>query len=492
MRLAPDGTLLEETSYAIPGNELTMFSCIEEPAPDTFLIAGTTSFGCDFGPFLGLLVAWHDGAPIWTRTYGGEPGWSEFTQMAVGDSTVMLPMSDGLLLTTLEGDSLTWVSTGWLYIRSIRAIAGRFLVAGQHGLNCYEQDGTPAAMWTDSALFDVAGHPDGGYVALGSSGLYRFDALLNLIGGMIPLDLPEDGRNASIAWSDGAFQLIDDSLLRTVDADLNLISSLPFEHPDGYSPTTGLVDAGTAFTCGALHCGASAAAVRTMSTAGALPADPHDVAWRSMVPTDVVYTIYPSSMINYVNGTFNVDGWLVNLGTDTVEHTTLNQYLPWGICGPAGATYILNDLALAPGDSVLVSSGPFYLTAYVDTGLLESTQQVCIWAASPDERMDAHRADNQACALITMYLSIDDKQPLDEAAIFPNPFAQEIRIQGLHGDTPIEFDLMDARGKNVLHRRSLPTNGSVIEPVQGLASGMYILQLRAGHARRSFRLFHID
>lgn len=492
VRLSATGGTLEEHSYAFPGNELTQFSSIAELGADTFLVAGTTSFGCDFGPFLGLLMAWHDGAPLWSRTYGGDDGWTEFNLMAIGDSTILLPMSDGLLITSLNGDSLTWVQTGWSYVRSIRTVGDHFLLAGHAGLQRFDQQGTAQGSWPDAVLFDVAGHPDGGYVAVGQMGVVRFDAALQQIGPLVMLDLPADGSHRSITWEDGRFHVIDDSLLHVLDASLNVLTTLVIGHPEGYGPLTSLVAGGSAFTAGWFNCGAVGAAVRTFSVEGTLPTSMPDITLHGLTPIDLSYTVYPGSFIHYVNGTFLAGAWVVNQGPDVVTHATLNQYLPWGICGPAGASYPLNDLSLAPGDSAWITQGPFYLTAYVDTGLTEAEREVCLWAASPNHRLDAHRADNEGCATVTLLLSATEVDPLGAVTAYPNPFQGAITIDGLPSGQPVQLELRDATGRVVHRSENLdPTGLRMVQP-SDLSEGLYMLRIKAGLYQRDLRLIHMD
>ncbi len=488
VRLSATGETLEEHGYAFPGHELTQFSSIAELGTDTFLVAGTTSFGCDFGPFLGLLMAWHDGAPLWSRTYGGEDGWAEFNLMAVGDSTILLPMSDGLLITSLNGDSLTWIQTGWSYVRSMRTVGGHFLLAGSAGLQRFDQQGTAEGSWTDAALFDVAGHPDGGYVAVGQTGVVRFDAALQQVGQLVALDLPSDGSHRSITWENDRFHVISDSLFHVLDADLNVLATLVIGHPDGYGSLTSLVTGGTAFTAGWFNCGAIGAAVRTFSVEGLLPTGTPDIALHGVTPIDLSYTVYPG----YVNGTFLAGAWVVNQGPDTVTHATLNQYLPWGICGPAGASYPLNDLALAPDDSVWVTQGPFYLTAYVDTGLTEIEREVCLWAASPNNRLDAQRVDNEGCATVTILLSMSDIDPLGSVTAYPNPFQGAITIDGLPTGQPVQLELRDAVGRVVHRSENLASTGLRMIRPSGLSAGLYLLRIKAGVHQRDLRLLHVD
>ena len=492
VRVSATGETLEEHAYAVPGYELTMLTCVAELGADTFLVAGTTSFGCDFGPFLGLLMAWHDGAPLWSRTYGGEDGWTEFGLMAVGDTTVLLPMSDGMLVTSLDGDSLTWVQTGWSSIRSMRAVGGHFLVAGYAGLQRFEQDGAPAGNWPDAVLFDVAGHPDGGYVAVGQTGVMRFDAELQPVGPVVGLDLQPDGGHRSITWADDRFIVMDDSLVHQLDADLTVLVTFAAGHPDGYGPMTSLVANGTAFTAGSFHCGASGAAMRTMGLDGEQPSNVRDIALHTVTPFDVAYTVYPGSMITYVNGTFHANAWLVNHGADTLHQATLNQLLPWGICGPAGATYPLDDLSLAPGDSAWITQGPFYLTAYVDTGLTEAEREVCLWAASPEERMDAHRADNEGCATITLFLSMEENDPLRSVTAYPNPFREVITMDGLPPGQAVQVELRDALGRVVQDWDQAASPGTQVLHLSGLANGPYLLRVRVGSHQRGLRLLHVE
>jgi hypothetical protein len=492
VRLSTTGETLEEHGYAFPGHELTQFSCIAELGTDTFLVAGTTSFGCDFGPFLGLLMAWHDGAPLWSRTYGGEDGWTEFNLMAVGDSTIMLPMSDGLLITALDGDSLTWVQTGWSYARSMRTVDSHFLLAGYAGLQRFDQQGAAEGSWTDAVLFDVAGHPDGGYVAVGQTGVMRFDAALQQVGPLVALDLPSDGSHRSITWEDGRFHVIDDSLLHVLDEDLNVLATHVIGHPDGYGPLTSLVADGTAFTAGWFNCGAVGAAVRAFSVEGLLPTSMPDIALRGVSPIDLSYTVYPNTLINYVNGTFHAGAWVVNHGADPVTRATLNQYLPWGICGPAGASYPLNDLVLPPGDSVWITQGPFYLTAYVDTGLTEVEREVCLWVASANNRLDAQRVDNEACATVTILLSAKELDPLRSVTAYPNPFQGSITIDGLPAGQPVQLELRDAVGRIVHRSENLASTGPRMLQPSGLSAGLYVLQVRAGGYQRDLRLLHFD
>ncbi|MBL7982705.1 MAG: T9SS type A sorting domain-containing protein [Flavobacteriales bacterium] len=491
VQLEQNGETMEEHAISIPNNELTILSCVAELGTDTFLLAGTTSYGCDFGPFLGLLMAWTNGAPLWSRTYGGDDGWTEFGHMAVGDSTVLLPMSDGLLITDHDGDSLYWSSTGWLNIRSIRAIEGNFIVAGYQGLLSLEQDGELVDQWTDAVLFDVAAHPSGGYVAVGMSGLYRFDEQLQLIGGPVALGMPSDGSHRTITWVDSKYHVITVDTLWTLDEDLNILSAHPFEAPDGYTPSASIVANGTAFTCGWFNCGAVGAAARTMSLDGDVPDQVPDIALHGVTAFDLEYTVYPSTMINYVSGSFSAGAWLVNHGEDTLMRATLDQYLPWGICGPAGATYQLTDLMLAPDDSTWVTAGPFYLTAYVDTGLTTVEREVCIWAASPNDRMDGYRTDNSGCGLVTILLSLEESLVLGQLIAYPNPFNDHVLIEGIPLGVPVSIELQDAMGRSVHGINGSGQQGQLMLDVVGLAAGPYLLQVRTGKEHRTMKLWRM-
>jgi hypothetical protein len=246
------------------------------------------------------------------------------------------------------------------------------------------------------------------------------------------------------------------------------------------------------FTAGWFNCGAVGAAVRTFSVEGLLPTNMPDFALRSVTPIDLSYMVYPGAFINYVNGTFLAGAWVVNQGPDTVTHATLNQYLPWGICGPAGASYPLNDQAMAPGDSVWITQGPFYLTAYVDTGLTEVEREVCLWAASPNNRMDAHRADNEGCGTVTILLSMSDIDPLGSVTAYPNPFQGAITIDGLPTGQPVQLELRDATGRVVHHSENVASPRSRSIQPSDLSEGLYLLWIKAGVHQRNLRLIHMD
>lgn len=477
-----EGTITAHHSFSVPGNELTAFSTIAEIGTDTFLLAGTTAFGCDFGPFMGLLVAWHGGGPLWVRTFGDETSFVSFERMAVGDSTVILSHDQHMLVTTLAGDSLGSTFVGNLSPRSIRAIGGQFLAATYQGVHRFEQDGTPAGQWAGAQAFDIAPHPDGGYLVLTSTGVQKLSSGMTPEGTPLALDIPTDGSIPALDHVDGLYYVITSSQIITLAPSLLQVDQQDIGHPDGYLPYHSHVADGRVFTSGIFTCGVMSAAYRCTTLDGIGPIGNPDIALSGIEHHDMQYSVTPSGAWQHVSVQTDISCWLVNRGDVPIGHATLNYIFPIGTCGPAGMRYEWNGPTLLPGDSVWLTIGPLGNSAYVGQEVEQLTLPICIWAASPGQRMDTNRSDNRGCVDLLVPVGIAAYNAPPSLAVHPNPFSDRFTVTGLPVDAR-RASLIDAAGREV---RNVPLDVhhgyATIDP-GNLPPGIYRLVVHVSNGR---------
>ncbi|MBK8948364.1 MAG: hypothetical protein IPM68_05760 [Flavobacteriales bacterium] len=223
----------------------------------------------------------------------------------------------------------------------------------------------------------------------------------------------------------------------------------------------------------------SAAVLRDYDSAGLSAAHDVDVSitiasvdsvWLQPVAPPSVHTLHAALTLT-----------LTNHGNSVVHELLLSHQLgqAW-FCGIIGTMLPLTQLNLQPGQSMDV---PFALT----TGFPQpyppgstATANVCIVAASPQQRVDRAPADNQACTTVSIVgVGVPSHQAGIAFTVSPNPFQQELRLSLEPAAGAVEVIVRDQLGRPV-HAERIGSGIAADHPLvlPALASGLYALTVR--------------
>jgi hypothetical protein len=193
-----------------------------------------------------------------------------------------------------------------------------------------------------------------------------------------------------------------------------------------------------------------------------------------------VYLFHAHTTVKVVNRSGNV------LNKVLLSYFAENAY---GLCGTPGQTIVLDDLNLAPGDTVTVPFNDLYLMHTPYFGVSSYTETICLVAVSPNDHLDIFSDDNQWCTDVTFTVPVgmEENAAPQELKVFPNPTTGVFDVQGTLG-MPANVTLIDMTGR-LLHSQQT-TNGRLRMDISALPSGLYMVryETHAGTAVRRVNL----
>lgn len=478
------GDLLWSTGFA----DMVFVDGEVAAGPDSSILACGRWNGCDV---LGI----HS---IITRINGdGSTAWS--VPVAVdalrhiathADSLLAFATEDLVHLTDLNGDSLTQWSTPDAPVEALCWTSnGHLLLAANNALHLSSTSGIPLGITPlGGAVRQLAARPDGRLWVLRAEELLSVSADLQSI---TAFDLSAYTTDARRLATDGNNTwVLTPTAVVQVDASLGPIGSFPLDPLPGHQVADLAFGNGRLTTAGHADLFTTTAAVlRDYETTGLTAVHDADVSI-AIAAVDSTWLV-PLGPPNMYSLRTALTLTLTNHGNSVVHELLLSHQLgqAW-ICGLAGTMLPLTQLNLQPGQSMDV---PFALT----TGFPQpyppgstATANVCIVAASPQQRVDRAPADNQACTTVSI---VGVGVPSHEAGIAftvsPNPFQQELRLSLEPTAGPVEVIVRDQLGRPV-HAERIGSGIAADHPLvlPALASGLYALTVRGAAGERTVQL----
>ena len=470
------GNVMDQQTFFIPGNEIAFWQRIGS-LNDTLLLAGVTSPGCDFGPFTGMLTAWFNDSILWNRVYYSSDSMdgeiSMIVDLAVGDSTLLLTDGTKLLWTDHSGEMIESIQLPLLsFIRGIRPTTNGYCISVNIGLMVFSEAADTLAIWNSEDVIDAIERPDGSFLLLLNDGIQELTADLEVIGDLIPMAIE---ANASIHILDTMSVVITGDSTFIFNGTNELLWSFALEEPDGFARSRSRIQNGTIITPGTFSSGVTGAACRSLSIEGELPTDVPELELLAITLDSISYSLTqpPNGPIMFsAAASFQVE--LRNNGSDTIASATLNSLIPYGICSYSGTRIEFNGLDLPPNETILLDAGPFQFFEY-EYGTDSIDASLCIWATSPNHRLDRNRNNDDQCLSIPIPLNVIDRPPLRSYVIHPNPFEDRIEITP-YLDPGTSVDLCDMTGRSIRSIQVISNNGTELF-IPDLPRGTYLLSI---------------
>ncbi|MCB0770040.1 MAG: T9SS type A sorting domain-containing protein [Flavobacteriales bacterium] len=462
------GEIVNEWSLSVAGNETTIVNDLHMLSDSSIIAAGQTS-GCDLGPFQGFVTKYASGIELWSRTFGVGP----IKSVASNDTILALADSDGLLLTSLDGDSLLLVESVGSYVSKVRSTIEGFVIMGAGGASQIHPDGTVANTLTDVNIRDLFQLSSGKFLALTIDSLLELNSALERTG---------IGRALTIEWSrqfledQGDIFIFSADSLQFVEDGLNIGNAIALEPSEGLAIWDAMISNGELVMVGSFSCGARSAALRTMLVQGSPSTLSNDIALRGAMVGSFNYTLSTGGSGSItLSGNAWISAWLVNVGDEALQHATVDYVDLFSNCGMAGRWEPLDDLDLQPGDSIEVSLGPLYVYHWIPNGE-PVDMSICIWAADVNRRLDRDHTNNRACATFEIPVGVENLSQGTTFELNPNPTSGRVRINHAFIEKTA-IVVVDSQGRIVL-RPSVPLAVPAFDlDVSGLGQGVYTVTL---------------
>ena len=481
-KLDNNGSVLMEAQVQVPGYERTGINALATTSAGTLLVAGVASAGCDYGPFEALLSAFTDsGTPLWQHRYAVEPA----QDMAVNDSLIALIGYPYLLFTDLNGDSLHQTSVDYGYGERVRANSAGFVCLGYQGVFQVMADGTSGDPLEGVNAIDLVELSNGQQVLLTEDSILLLTSGLERTG--IGASRSSPSYSGWLSIEGPGVRVTDEDSTYLFDSILNLIESHSLELPSGFNTLDVQTSDSELVSVGYFNSGAFGAAIRSQPLTGPESPLDMDIALSGLSVDSVQLTYFPISNGVYFHGPIWLHGWVKNHGDLPVDHLTLDQVLPYGICSAAGFNYPFEGLGLTPGDSLYMAMGPFAIyDAETENPNAPTHRNICIWAACPDNRLDRNGTDNQGCVDLLIPLGVDELQAAARLKVYPNPAADHVIVELPELISPsMAWSLTDLMGRKVSASMQVTGERSIRLDLGELVQGSYALSINNGTARWS-------
>lgn len=360
------------------------------------------------------------------------------------------------------------------------------LTWGNHGVSIYHKD----LIWGKSALgnihvTDVAVLDNGHIVAMSEGGIWLLDANLNLLktlpwssisGLSTPKGIETTGTEVLILGNSDTMQVLC-SLNEQLEApgivplhDATAFSGEYFSYFDGQLVITGLNGSNT------LAC--TQHPLNTPQYAGT-----QDVAVTGVEAPDIYVTLN-SQGLGYLAMWNDINVTISNAGADTLQKVTisslLNQFTY--IC-PLYSDFsrTWDALNLPPGQSTTLH---IPLIEWGTANFFQSNIQICFTATVPNDSLDAVPANNRFCKNFQQIVPTEEEERLSALQLSPNPARSVARLT-LPATTPFpaQVTINNAFGQ-VVQEQNL--SESMAEwPVHTWPAGYYVVHIRDNRGKQT-------
>ncbi|MEX1189401.1 MAG: T9SS type A sorting domain-containing protein [Bacteroidia bacterium] len=162
-----------------------------------------------------------------------------------------------------------------------------------------------------------------------------------------------------------------------------------------------------------------------------------------------------------------------NYGDQLLNECRISHIIsPFGMCQPDVFTTQINDLNLAPGDSLEISLGLIQETnVFLPGDTL--TKNICVYTSHPNYKTDLNITNDEYCERFVLgYAGLESVISAEDVILFPQPAKDEIFIQS--GDE-YQFSIYTIGGK--LLDQGITNDHSI--NISQLKPGFYLLRLQS-------------
>lgn len=467
---------------------------IAKTEDDVLISFGTTNIACDVAQSEGLKLLYFNstGNLIDSKTYNVEiNAWPPSIRQGITTNAIFIAFesynqdnfeSDQVLFaTSLLGDSLWLQNFTNQEIKMISNLENAAAVFFDEQLILIDAFGTHLdSIEYVSAPIDVVSFEDE-VLILWSDGIYSLDSNyeLNLV-----VEI-EAETNSRLLVQDGMIYLITNNLILSYNAAYEPQSVVSFNPIPYVTPEDFAINNNTLAIVGRkkfeeVAVGNQSAyrsgVVYTVSLDGEQLNHFPDLAIGSLwIETPTVVQTNNNPMLFTID--VDVAGYIVNTGDVTVNIANVTFIGDQGICGYSRESVSLENISLAPGDSVYFELSELrYTQQHFPSG--SGTRTFCVFVSAPNNLSDRDETNDINCVSHSFTVGLSEYFNNSSLVVYPNPATDQIFIQSDNREFPTDatFNLFDLQGR--LHLSSNIQSGSTIHQIDmsHLSSGIYFLQ----------------
>ncbi len=450
---------------------------------DGVLVVGPHD-GCDVGLPTSLLMRIDDqGSVTWAKDL-----WFENAQHLdqATDGRILISAHNNALITDQFGDSLTTVgldSLGWPSVWWMDWDTDSTLLAIRSGgileRRTLQADLLATIATPLPALQDVVNWRGNRLALEGSGMLHLLDPdLIEL--NAIALGSPF--TNGQFVAAGGSLWVIGNQTAVELDSTMTILRTVALDPDDLFDDQTFLgfaVDGDTIAMAGTPSTAQRPAGlIRTVIADGSVAVHDEDVS----ISIESIDTTWYELMGAFVYPRASVTLRVTNEGSGVVDNVVVNHFSFYWTCWPEETTLHLSGLNLAPGASTTAVLDSLWLN-YAPWGWVNTDQQFCISALSPNNLYDRDQSDNLACDTAHIVLGMEDpgRPPF---SVFHDVQQERLELR-FHGPTttPMDLQVLDLSGRMHATTRIAAGTSAHSLGTTGLAQGIYLLSVQGPQAR---------
>jgi hypothetical protein len=440
--------------------------------------------GCDVGLPTSLLMSIDDqGSVTWANDLWFEN--AQHLDQAL-DGRILISTYSHALITDQFGDSLLTLDLDTIGLPSMLWMNwdedSTVLVVRHGGVverRSLEADVLATTNSSIPALQDVINW-NGHRLALEQTGmLHVLDAALVELN-VLPLGAPF--TKGQFIPGDSSLWVIGNQVAVELDTALSILRTVVLDPDAIFDDLTFLgfaVDGDTIAMAGtAVTAQLPAGLIRTVIADGSVAVHDEDVS----ISIESIDTTWYELMGAFVYPRASVTLRVTNEGSGIVENVVVNHFSVYWICEAVERTVHLSGLNLAPGASITAVLDSLWLN-YASWAWVNTNQQFCISALSPNNLYDRDQSDNLACDTAHIVLGMEDpgRPPF---SVFHDLQQERLELR-FHGPTttPMDLQVLDLSGRMHATTRIAAGTSAHSLGTTGLAQGIYLLSVQGPQAR---------
>ena len=215
--------------------------------------------------------------------------------------------------------------------------------------------------------------------------------------------------------------------------------------------------------------------IQTGDTSGTFGIPKNDVGVIRIIPGKVTLNIYNAP---YGSATLNLNTVIKNFGSTRVDSVTI--YSTGGLshnCVPGNTSTTFHNLALAPGDTLVLKNSTSAYAEYFTT-VTKTPFYYTAYTCSPNGQPDGNTLNDFKTDSFTYTGIVENNENIAAFQLFPNPVQSIFNIESTQ-DFRGKFNIMNTLGQ--VFQTGTITQSKSSMSVEKLPSGMYFLQLRNEH-----------
>lgn len=190
--------------------------------------------------------------------------------------------------------------------------------------------------------------------------------------------------------------------------------------------------------------------------------------------------------------TIDVDvmGYIVNTGDVTVNSANVTFMGDQGICGFTTKSTTLENIMLAPGDSILFELNELrYTQQHFPSG--SGSRTFCVFVSEPEELSDRDETNDISCVTQSFSVGIFEHSKNESVNVYPNPATDRVVIDIEAKSSILTYQIFDLSGRMV-QNGTLPSVSYPELNVLNLQRGSYLLHLQSDDNNYVSKIILVD